>query len=580
MISALFYLQFHSVRNRLGARLRRLKHPKYLVGAVIGVLYFGFYFYLLSGASRPTPSNLPGADPFLSENLGALLLLLAVVAGWVIPNERASLAFSEAEINFLFPAPVTRRELIHYKLVRRQIAILFSVFFLTLIWGRWRSGGPVWISALGWWTILSALDLHVLAGSFARTMLLDRGITNLRRRVIICVLLAVIIGGVCAWSWQTWPPLPAGGNFEELEGWLKEVLSTGAAPYVLYPFRLIVRPYFATDALSFLKAFAPALMIIAAHYVLVMRADVAFEEASIEYSQKLAARVSAALERRVPGGMAPKKARRAPFALAPVGMPSVAFLWKNLILAGNFFSGRSFMRIAIFIVVWAVLIFPGTHHSPGGNILGFLCVMLLFMSLFIGQNLLRIDFRSDLSMAEQLMLYPMHGWQVVLGEILAPLVILAAAQWLLILGAALFLTPHEISPDATIAAADRLSVALAAAIVAPAIDFIMLIIPNGVALLLPSWVRFDKNAPRGIENFGQNFLVVIGQLAVMAVALLPAGLVFALAAFLAELALPHPVALPMAALTCAAVLAAEGGIAIRILGKAFERFDLSAETTN
>jgi hypothetical protein len=36
MISALLYLQFHSVKNRLAARLKRLKQPKYLIGAIVG----------------------------------------------------------------------------------------------------------------------------------------------------------------------------------------------------------------------------------------------------------------------------------------------------------------------------------------------------------------------------------------------------------------------------------------------------------------------------------------------------------------------------------------------------------------
>jgi hypothetical protein len=38
MISALFYLQFHSVKNRLRLRFRRLKQPKYLAGAFVGGL--------------------------------------------------------------------------------------------------------------------------------------------------------------------------------------------------------------------------------------------------------------------------------------------------------------------------------------------------------------------------------------------------------------------------------------------------------------------------------------------------------------------------------------------------------------
>jgi ABC-type multidrug transport system ATPase subunit len=45
MIAALIYLQYHSVRNRLVSRFKRLKQPKYLIGAIVGGLYFYFYFF-------------------------------------------------------------------------------------------------------------------------------------------------------------------------------------------------------------------------------------------------------------------------------------------------------------------------------------------------------------------------------------------------------------------------------------------------------------------------------------------------------------------------------------------------------
>ena len=56
MISALLYLQYHTFRNRLVSRFRRLKQPKYLIGAIVGGLYFYFYFfrYLFRGfGGRP-----------------------------------------------------------------------------------------------------------------------------------------------------------------------------------------------------------------------------------------------------------------------------------------------------------------------------------------------------------------------------------------------------------------------------------------------------------------------------------------------------------------------------------------------
>src|SRR3982751_6762496 len=99
--------------NRTVMRFKRLKQPKYFVGGIVGAIYFYFYFfrYLFSfGRHRgvvapPTPS----ADSLLLyESLGAMVLFILVFFAWVLPNRRAALAFTETEIAFLFPAPITR----------------------------------------------------------------------------------------------------------------------------------------------------------------------------------------------------------------------------------------------------------------------------------------------------------------------------------------------------------------------------------------------------------------------------------------------------------------------------------------
>ena len=45
MLRALFYLRFTSFKNWLMVRGRRLRQPKYLIGAVVGCAYFYFFFF-------------------------------------------------------------------------------------------------------------------------------------------------------------------------------------------------------------------------------------------------------------------------------------------------------------------------------------------------------------------------------------------------------------------------------------------------------------------------------------------------------------------------------------------------------
>jgi len=198
MIAALTYLQWHTFKNRLTMRFKRLKQPKYLFGALVGGLYFYWYFFRLllfprghnygNAAAMATPP----ADALFYESIGALVFFVFIVMAWVLPHKRAALAFSEAEVAFLFPAPVTRRTLIHFKLMRSQMGILFSALFLTLISSRFGAHGHWLMRAAGWWVILFTLNLHILAASFSVTMLMDHGISTWKRR--IAVLLPVIAG--------------------------------------------------------------------------------------------------------------------------------------------------------------------------------------------------------------------------------------------------------------------------------------------------------------------------------------------------------------------------------------------------
>src|SRR6185295_15566425 len=320
MIAALAYLQFHSLKNRLVQRFKRLKQPKYLVGAIVGGLYFYFYFFRFllfprgrMGAAAPVMAAIP-TDPLFYESLGALILFGIVLLAWVLPHQRAALTFTEAEVAFLFPAPVSRRSLIHFKLARSQLAILFTVIFLTLLSTQFGTSGRGLIRAAGWWVILFTLNLHFFASSFALTKLMDRGLSNWKRRVAVLALVALAAGVVIGWAVRSIPELTKAdlANFDSIYDYFKQVMVSGPLPYLLYPFRLAVRPYLAPDWISFALALGPAVLLMLAHYFWVIRSDVAFEEASVEASKKLAEKVSAMRSGQWRGGAKKFKKKRPP----------------------------------------------------------------------------------------------------------------------------------------------------------------------------------------------------------------------------------------------------------------------------
>lgn len=139
---ALVFYQWNSWRNRLFTRIRRMRQPKYLFGAIVGGLYF--YWYFVRNLARGGRGlHMAPQQKDLAPLIGAAALLVMVLLAWIMPHARAALAFSEAEIAFLFPAPVSRRSLIHFKLLRSQMVILFSALFLTLIGRSWGGGFAV-----------------------------------------------------------------------------------------------------------------------------------------------------------------------------------------------------------------------------------------------------------------------------------------------------------------------------------------------------------------------------------------------------------------------------------------------------
>jgi hypothetical protein len=355
----------------------------------------------------------------------------------------------------------------------------------------------------------------------------------------------------------------------------QRVLTAGPALYLLYPFRLVVRPFLAPDAAAFFGVLTPALLLFLLHYLWVIYSDVAFEEASVEASQKLAVRIAAMRSGNWRGAKKNQKARRPWFKLAATGPPVTALLWKNLIGVGQVVSVRLWIILTVVVVVVGVSL----GNSRTGQNLSFLAAILvataLGYSLLLGPQLLRLDFRQDLPLADILKTFPLRGWQIALGEILAPVAVLAACQWLLLLvGAGLvFYLPGK-------QMALFLAIALGAAFLLPVLDLLVLLIPNAAVLLFPSWIQTGKDSPRGIETTGQRLIFAVGQLFVLLLALLPAAIAFTVVFFLMKLALGYAAAVPFAALAATIILGVEAGFGVMLLGKLFERFDVTEEHTS
>jgi hypothetical protein len=194
--------------------------------------------------------------------------------------------------------------------------------------------------------------------------------------------------------------------------------------------------------------------------------------------------------------------------------------------------------------------------------------------LLIGPQIFRQDLRQDLANADLLKLYPLRGWEIVLGEILAPVLILTLIEWVLL---ALSLTFLAAGSKIPLAWSTVIALAFSTAILLPALNLITIQIPNAAVLLFPAWFQPGKDHAQGIEATGQRLIMVLGQFIVFGIALLPAAVAFALLFFLVKMLLGVEAAIVAGALASVIIVTIEAALFIRLLGTVFERFDLSEE---
>ncbi len=576
MNRALLYLYTRSLAGSLRQRLVRLKRPKYLFGAIFGGLYFYGYFYRFLFISRKGTPGIAMGTSALGESIGALILFAAVLGfAWIMPGKRTALMFSEAEIATLFPAPLTRRALVRYKLLTSQIPIFIFAALMTLFTGRGATGSG-WLHLAGWWIIISVFALHRLGASFALTRLMERGMANWQRRVALLAGVAVLVGALVAWKngAPAPPEIAALRNAEALSAYLDRVLLAGPGPWLLLPFRLVVRPWFAANWAAFAHALWPALGVLALHYWWVLRSDVSFEEASIALAQKRADMLARMRKGDARVKLMQRGARQPVFALRSSGWKAVAFVWKALLYAGGRATFRAWgLAFAISLAVAAGL----TAWRPSSHLSMILCMIggTVFLLALAGNGMAgAAALRFDLAAMDLLQTFPVRGWQVVLGQLCTQAALGTLVQWAALLFTAIGLGGLSGVMESRLG--EIIAAAAAVALLALPFNLAIMVIPAGTVLLWPAWFRSGPQS-MGFETAGLRLMLLFGQVLVMGGALILPALAGGAVWFAAQFFHAGIWWMPLASAAAALVLAGEAWAGILGLGALFERFDVSAE---
>lgn len=558
---AIGYLILTSTRNRLRRQLVRLRSPRVLAAVALASLWI----YAIVWSSGEQPGN---AAPMMSGELARHVIVLATFLGaayyWLIGNRRV-LAFTPAEVDLLFQAPLTRRQLVLYKLLRLQVATLASVLILSVLWRR--GGGGVLefvLHAAALWVLLSTLQLHRLAAALVRIGAVTHGRAGLARMALPLSLFGVAVGAVVAAFALAWP---AGGisSASELGEWLRAAMGSTPARVALLPARIAVAPWYAATVAEWLRTIGPALLLLGVHVAWVVRTDTAFEEAAVDAAASRAREIRAIAT----GAPSPRSLGRkltASIPLAPTGLPTVAILWKNTLAA---FRGE---RVAPAVVIFPVMalglvVFRSVIPDRVGNTVGVFLSIWVIATLALGPLWVRNDLRRDLRKLEIVHAWPLGGATVVGASALSSALIISL---LTLLAAVTALAAAWPSVVQEVGVVTIVAGGLAFTAGVPAVSLIGTLVHNGAALLFPAWVQLGPDRPAGLEAIGQLYLTMFISLIAMAIlVILPV-----LAAVLVLILLPEGVgewAWPIAALAAAPVVLAEAWLLTQWLGEVLER---------
>jgi hypothetical protein len=560
ILNASLYIAGCSAKNRVAVRLRRLREPRYLIGALLAAAYFFFIFVAPRRGGRrrgPPEEGLPSALEQFGVPLGGLGILLLSTVAWILPSRSHLFSFTDAEVALLFPAPVSRRQLLVHRLIRSQVSLVFAAMVPVLLVagsGALTSVGERLLIGIGLWVVLATTRVYFAGVTMARDHLgsNDRMVRGVAWAPLLVMLAALAVVGAAIARVVTLPVALVPATLAQIS----DVTTTGWASVALLPFRLLLGPFFAQGAVQYLTALAGSVLVLLAAVVWVIESDRVFQRVRAGLGAPLAARRGPTL-------------RGAGWSLPLTGRTETLFFWKNAQETLRATNVRSLIPIAI-LILYAVV---GARFAMSTGMAPAICFAALMMAGFvtmIGPGSVMGDLRGDLRHLELLKTWPVKASAVLRGELLWPGVLISACAWLaltcavVLSGAAFPQVPFVW----------RLSLYVVALVLVPTLVFSQYVIHQAAAVLFPAWVPTD-NEMRGFEAAAQRLILFAGVVLALVVMVGPGAIAGGIVSFAFFRLTGSPLVFVPGALVCLAVVAIEVVLATEALGAAYDRIDLS-----
>lgn len=478
--------------------------------------------------SRP-PEDVLATLPFY---LTAFALLPIIVG-----NDDRAIAFSPAEIDFLFSGPFSRRHLVAYKMFKLVLGSLLGGVLFSLWLNRIVGFFPTAVA--GATLALIFINLLTTVVSLVRDIVQERSFTIIRR--VATLLLFGGIGGVIVYLQKH--------DLTSRDG-LQQLGTLTPVRIITAPARVFAHVCAARSFPEFSMWVGACLGMIAGAACGVLALDKGYMEAALNASQRRAQRLSRATRGMSVNTGKPMKALNVP-GVAALG-PGGAIVKRQLLTAIR--GSRGWIFALVFAVGYGYLMSRIAGGPRGAAGITALIPGLAILLMMLPQTL-RFDFRSDLDHLDWLKTLPMTAMTISLAELAVPTLILSLVGLLItgIAGALLDMAPSNL-----------VMIILAA----PPAGFIIIALENIVFLLLPT--RLFAPGQASMVFSGRRILMMLFRLALFTVG---GGLVFGAGA--AAWALTRSVPATYAAGWLVLILI--GLSLLKAVSWAFARFDVSLD---